>query len=303
MAQRTLKEELEEYLGNGVSNEFYEACMAAFIMGRHGPAGLGGSAVLGYFIPFEDVLGHHFRDHSCWPCSEAISLGGFFSRDEERRKEIRKRLEMERMTKEITEDSKRFKDILSATGREGIDYVIEELETLGFFAAPASASHHLNVEGGLVKHSLNVYDEAMMIRTQQIAMRPEIAEYIPEDSVAIAALLHDVCKAEIYRKTVRSRKMIDGSWEKYDSWEVDQNTFPCGHGEKSVIQLLRWGLDMTDDEILAIRWHMGPWDLAFQSFEQKGCLNTAKDTTPLLCLVQTADSLASNMLESRLTNR
>lgn len=202
------------------------------------------------------------------------------------------------MKMKVEDNKKRFTDILKATERDGVDYVIEELDALGFFTAPASTNYHLNEEGGLVQHSLNVYDEAMMLREQQIKMRPAVSKLIPEDSIAIASLLHDVCKAEIYRKTVRSRKAFDGSWEKYEGYEVDNDaSFPIGHGEKSVIQLLRWGLDLTDDEILAIRWHMGPWDLAFQSLEQKNSLNIARNRCPLLSIISHADGLAASILE------
>jgi len=198
---------------------------------------------------------------------------------------------------QYTENKARFILALQSTRRKGIENVIEKLEELGFFSAPASTVFHLNVEGGLLQHSLNVYDEALMLREQQIRLRPAVAERIPADSVIIAALLHDVCKAEIYKKAIKSRKNAEGYWEKYEGYEVDTSAFPCGHGEKSVIQLLRWGLEMTDDEILAIRWHMGPWDLAFQSAEQKGSQNAAKTGTPLLSILCHADGLAAAILE------
>jgi len=205
---------------------------------------------------------------------------------------------MDNYSKNIMKDNKsRFIDALRSTNRSGIDNVISKLEELGFFSAPASTVYHLNMEGGLLQHSLNVYDEALMLREQQIAMRPNVANRLPVDSIIIASLLHDVCKAEIYKKAIKSRKNADGYWEKYEGYDVDTSAFPCGHGEKSVIQLLRWGLEMTDDEILAIRWHMGPWDLAFQSAEQKGSQNAAKSSTPLLSILSHADGLAASILE------
>jgi hypothetical protein len=78
---------------------------------------------------------------------------------------------------------------------------------------------------------------------------------------------------------------------------VDYTNLPLGHGEKSVIILLRLGLSMSDDEIAAIRWHMTAWDLPFQSAEAKGNLNAAKDKYPLCSLVQLADGFASSMME------
>ena len=190
-----------------------------------------------------------------------------------------------------------FTETLRATGRAGVDNVISSLDELGFFEAPASSVHHLNEPGGLLRHSINVYREAMAIRGKQIEMRPEMETFLPEDSVAIAALLHDVCKAEIYKPAIKNRKNAEGTWEKYCGYDTDRSEFPLGHGEKSVIRLLQWGLLMTDDEIIAIRWHMGAWDLPFQSSEAKDCSNAAKLKAPLLTLIGAADGLASFILE------
>lgn len=97
---KTIKEELEEYLGHSITDEFYTACINAFKNGRHGPAGLGGAAVLGYYVPFESVLGHNlcYKNHSGWPCEEAIHLGIFFHKNEERRNKIRELLAKEQQS-------------------------------------------------------------------------------------------------------------------------------------------------------------------------------------------------------------
>lgn len=73
-----LKRRLEEYLGHEVSSQFYLDCLEAALRAKPGPAGLGSYAVMGYFVPFEKVLGHEYKDHSCWPCREAIALGNYF---------------------------------------------------------------------------------------------------------------------------------------------------------------------------------------------------------------------------------
>lgn len=197
----------------------------------------------------------------------------------------------------IKENKEEFISLLKSTGREGMDYVIEDLEKLGFFEAPASSKHHLDNEGGLTEHSLNVCKAGLMLREQVIAMKPEMKDYLPKNSVIIASLLHDVCKADIYRKAVKKRKNQYGNWEDYDGYDVDYSNFPMGHGEKSVIVLLLSGLEMTDEEMLAIRWHMTAWDLPFQSAELKNCLNTARNTCPLCSLIQSADTIAANILE------
>ena len=48
--------------------------------------------------------------------------------------------------------------LLKNTKRENIDKLIEWLEKeTDFFSAPASTKYHLNYEGGLLVHSLNVF--------------------------------------------------------------------------------------------------------------------------------------------------
>ncbi len=192
-----------------------------------------------------------------------------------------------------------FIELLKATDRENIDYVIEDLEDIGFFEAPASSRNHFNFEGGLVEHSLNVYKIAIMLKEQMQKLRPDVVSRIPDDSIAIAALLHDVCKADIYKKVTKKIRNEIGVWEAQESYNIDYSNFPLGHGEKSVIMLLRSGLDLSDDEIIAIRWHMGSWDLAFQSSEMVGNQRKSQDICPLLSLIHTADTLAAGILEGK----
>lgn len=191
-----------------------------------------------------------------------------------------------------------FIALLRSTERDGIETVIEELENLGFFTAPASTKFHLNVEGGLLEHSLNVCHTAQAIRESMVGMDDSLREVLPNDSIIIASLLHDVCKADIYKPVTKKQKNSYGMWVEVPGYDVDYSGFPLGHGEKSVIVLLQCGLDMSDDEIMAIRWHMNAWDLPFQSADLKGNYNKAKDICPLLSLIQAADGLASNLLES-----
>jgi hypothetical protein len=192
----------------------------------------------------------------------------------------------------------RFDGLLLKTGRRGIENVLAELDKLGFYEAPASTRFHGNYPGGLLEHSLCVYDEAVVIREAQLRLKPEVAGSLPPDSIAIAALLHDVCKAEVYRKEEKRRKNAAGMWESYNGYGVDYGAFPLGHGEKSVIQLLRWGLEMTDDEIVAIRWHMSGFDLAFQSPESRANYGAATEKCPLLAVLRAADGLASHIMKT-----
>ena len=195
------------------------------------------------------------------------------------------------------ENIKVFKQALTSTGRKGIETVLEGLEKLGFFKAPASSKHHLACEGGLLQHSLNVYMQADVIRSAQIKLNPQMEERLPMNSIIIASLLHDVCKAEIYKKVMKNRKNKEtGRWEEYEAYDYDYGHCPLGHGEKSVIRLIRMGLDLTEDEIAAIRWHMGAWDLP-SSFEANKNLGAAQDKYPLVSVIMAADILATRILE------
>ncbi len=191
-----------------------------------------------------------------------------------------------------------FIETLTATNRKGIDMVISKLEELGFFEAPASSRFHLSCKGGLAEHSMNVYEAAAMLREQIIRLKPELEAQLPMESVAICSLLHDACKTDIYKEGILSRKNEDGFWEKYVGYSVDYIMgLPLGHGEKSVIMLLSWGLELTPEEMLAIRWHMSAWDMPMQSAEHKESFNAAKAKTPLVSLIQAADGSATGLLE------
>lgn len=189
----------------------------------------------------------------------------------------------------------RFMTLLMSTERDGIIRTLDMLERIGFFTAPASSKFHLNKEGGLLEHSLNVCNMALDLREVVIKRKPELEELLPVDSVLIASLLHDVCKADIYKPTTRKQKNEKGEWVEVPSYEVDHGQQPFGHGEKSVILLLQTGLKLTNDEALAIRWHMQAWDLPFQSADLKGNFNKARENCPMVQLLIAADGLASQL--------
>lgn len=147
----------------------------------------------------------------------------------------------------------RIESTLVETHREGIDSVVEWLGENHFYDAPASATHHNAFQGGLAKHSWEVYCQAMALwqaSDHREAMAPE--------SVAIAALLHDVCKADNYQ--------FDSS-NPYRIHPLNDNRAK-GHGERSVRILERLGLAMSHEERMAIHWHMGEFELSSGGSEQ-----------------------------------
>lgn len=191
-----------------------------------------------------------------------------------------------------------FEALLRSTGREGIEYVIEDLEKDGFFEAPASSGHHLNIQGGLCQHSLNVCKAGLMIWEGLKTLDPSGVNNVKRESVIIATLLHDVCKTDIYKRTVKKRKNKLGQWEDSEGYSVSYKDFPMGHGEKSVIMLLCSGLELHDDEMLAIRWHMGAWGINMNSYEDLRNYDTARQKYPLCSIIQSADSLAAAIMET-----
>ena len=117
------------------------------------------------------------------------------------------------MNLQMKQNRSEFVELLYSTGREGMDEVIGQLEELGFFQAPASSKFHLNHEGGLLEHSLNVCKVGLMLREQMLALKPDLEESLNKESVIIAALLHDICKADIYRwDTARNRSSSCYGW-------------------------------------------------------------------------------------------
>lgn len=196
--------------------------------------------------------------------------------------------------KEMKEE---FLNLLRSTEREGIEDLIEALEEMGFFTAPASANHHLNVEGGLLEHSLNTCKAALAIYEGLKPLDPSMEKEVRRDSIILSSLLHDVCKSDIYKRSVKKRKNNVGQWEDVEGYSVSYKNFPMGHGEKSVILLLCNGLSLYDDEMLAIRWHMGAWGINMNSFEDQRCYDTSRKLYPLVSIIQAADGLAASILE------
>lgn len=143
-----------------------------------------------------------------------------------------------------------FIELLKSTKREGIEDLIEFLEKTDFFKAPASTRFHGDYEGGLLEHSLKVYE----ILKYKVENNIEGAKY-SEDTVKLVALLHDVCKANFYKVDYRNAKNALGVWEKVPYYTID-DTIPYGHGEKSVMMITEY-IKLTPEEKYSIRWHMG----------------------------------------------
>ena len=185
---------------------------------------------------------------------------------------------------------KGIKELLYKTDYPGISSLLDYLEyDTDFFEAPASTKHHCAYTGGLAEHSLNVHGVLVQL-VETFGTR------IPYDSIAITALLHDVCKTNFYVREQAWRKDDRGKWESYTRWGV-HDILPLGHGGKSLFIISKF-LHLSDEEAAAIRWHMGAWtDGVTSSYTLGKAYNAAVDKYPLVTLLATADTLATHLLE------
>lgn len=189
-------------------------------------------------------------------------------------------------------DKERFIQIYSENiKREGADKLLDFLENKSdFFTAPASTRYHNAFEGGLLRHSLNVYDCLC-----DYMERPRIKEQYKltgsAETIAVVALLHDICKVNFYRVSYRNAKNEQtGQWEKVPYYEIN-DTLPYGHGEKSVYMVSGF-MRLSREEAMAIRWHMG-----FSGTEDKNSIGKALEMFPLAFALSVADMEASYFLE------
>lgn len=189
--------------------------------------------------------------------------------------------------------------------RDGLERLLAYLEQhTDFYTAPASSSRHLNERGGLCLHSLNVFETILRLHRsfQQPAVEYNLAnscEYISDESLAICALFHDVSKCNIYRETEKWRKDAQGRWQSYMGYEMEDD-FPIGHGEKSCI-LIHHYLRLEREELLAIRWHKGAFEMTENGSAGRKSFYEACRYSHLVPLLQAADFLSAQCLETSKT--
>ncbi len=182
-----------------------------------------------------------------------------------------------------------YKDKIKRDGADKLlDYLINKSD---FFTAPASTQYHLSREGGLCEHSLNVYKCLC-----DYLARPRVKETyglnVSEETAAIAALLHDVCKTDCYIVSTRNKKdKVTGKWTEVPFYEF-KDKLPYGHGEKSVY-IISGFMRLTREEAFAIRYHMG-----FAGTEDARSVGAAFEMYPLAFALSTADMEATYFIES-----
>lgn len=167
--------------------------------------------------------------------------------------------------------------------REGLEELLKGLRGTDFYSAPASTRYHHSYEGGLVKHSLEVFN----ILSEDL----KGSEFTME-SIAIVSLFHDICKLGYYAIDMRNTKDEKGKWVKVPYYTVDDK-LPFGHGEKSIIMILE-EMKLTTEEMMAIRWHMG---LSVPK-EEYSTMSLAFNEYPLALHLHIADMKSTYILEN-----
>lgn len=190
-------------------------------------------------------------------------------------------------------NKERFIEIYKQTiHRDGSEKLLEFLlsKNSDFFDAPASARFHGNYDGGLVEHSLNVYDCLKDYLSRERVQSTYGLKY-NEESIAIVALLHDLCKINCYKKGFRNVKE-NGQWVQVPTYEYN-DTLPYGHGEKSVYMISGY-MRLTREEAFAIRYHMG-----FSGSEDARNVGATFEMFPLAFALSTADMEATYFIEGK----
>ena len=192
------------------------------------------------------------------------------------------------MSINVEENKNRYIQLLKDTNRNEIEKLVAWLESTDFFTAPASSRFHLACEGGLTQHSLNVFDRLSDKMDTPFWTKMNYSA----DTVAICALLHDLCKINFYTVSERNVKNEEtGKWEKQPFYQIEDQ-LPYGHGEKSVY-IASGFIKLSREEAMAIRWHMG----FSESKENYNSLNKAYKKFPLCLALSEADMEVTSIIE------
>lgn len=181
-----------------------------------------------------------------------------------------------------------FKTYIQREGSEDLlDYITNQTD---FFDAPASTRFHGNFHGGLCLHSINVAKELIKyLYMYGYITKGEKNEAKKIEAAYLVALTHDICKTNFYKWGSRNVKNEEGNWIAVPFIEVEEE-FPFGHGEKSVYIISKY-IKLTEEEALAIRWHMGDYS------EAKGACSQGFNLCPLALFLHQADERSASLLE------
>lgn len=197
----------------------------------------------------------------------------------------------------------RFEAELAKVQRPGMDKLLEYIQKSDFYKAPASTKYHLAAPGGLLQHSLNVLDALRGLLSWrsdgvwEYRAAGKVVDTIPDDSVIMMALLHDICKTHFYGTSTRNVKNdATGKWEKVPFYTVN-DMMPLGHGPKSAM-IIKQYTTLTSQELYAIWHHMGRTG----DYENDAAVGKSIEMYPAVLALQTADMMASRFMEGEKEN-
>ena len=195
----------------------------------------------------------------------------------------------------VIDYKKIFIDLLTEIPRKGMPELIDWLNSTDFFVAPASSRFHLCEKGGLIEHSLNVYNRLKRLWAMEMKL-PDVSDITEEDDwkLRIVSLLHDLCKIGLYKESFRNVKNDDGKWEKVPCYAREEQFVFGYHGCKSVWLASKY-LELTDEESVAIANHMGAFDRPANDFD----IGSVFESNKLALLLHTADCFASFVDEAK----
>ena len=204
---------------------------------------------------------------------------------------------------DIQNNIARFETELAKVQRPGMDKLLEYIQKSDFYKAPASTKYHLAVPSGLLQHSLNVLDALRGLLSWrsdgvwEYRAAGKVVDTIPDDSVIMMALLHDICKTHFYGTSTRNVKNdATGKWEKVPFYTVDDR-MPLGHGPKSAM-IVKQYTTLTSQELYAIWHHMG----MNGNYENDNAVGKSIEMYPAVLALQTADMMASRFMEDEKEN-
>lgn len=175
-----------------------------------------------------------------------------------------------------------FDGELIKTKRDNIKELIECMEDGGFYESPCSGAHHLAEPGGLLEHSLNVLTLA-----RDLARAWEST--IPDESITISALLHDLGKMGDHGKPNYAENYLkDGSRSSAKPYITNTNLVYIPHEVRSVLIAERY-IYLSEEEERAILWHNGLYGQFRNDI-------TGKETE-LYMIIHFADMWASRITE------
>lgn len=200
----------------------------------------------------------------------------------------------------IQELIEKFEQLLTSVNRDGIDKPLAYIRKSDFYRAPASTRFHSCHDGGLLEHSLNLYE--CLLNKKQNPIWAEVLREVDDESLILVALLHDLCKSYLYVPEFKNKKVYSNTGTKKDEggrfdWQAvkgygTDDKIPYGHGEKSVMMIEEF-IKLKPIERYAIRWHMG----FTEPKEYWNTLTTAIKKYPVILAVHQADMEATYLLE------